>query len=55
MAPPLQLKLLTQSYNMPYHSELWVNRIWVTTGIFEFPFLSGEKMDFCYLDKRAMI
>ena len=55
MAPPLQLKLLSQFGHMPYHFKLWVNRIWVTTGIFGFPFLSGEKMDFCYLDKRAMI
>ena len=39
----------------PLNTEWAVNRIWVTTGIFEFPFLSGEKMDFCYLDKRAMI
>jgi len=55
MAPPLQTKMLSQFDLTPYCLKRWVNRIWVTIGILEFPFLSGEKMDFCNLDERAII
>ena len=50
--PPLEPILLSQFDHIRYHFEAHVN---TTTRIFKFFFPSAKKIDFCDLDKRAII